>query len=355
MIDSKCFTTEWIAGKSRELKYNDKNIIEKVVRAMSLLDMLARSGCPFYFKGGTSLMLILGDTAHRLSIDIDIMCPPGTNIEDYLKGYAESGFIEYKLIERKQAGTDIPKSHSKFFYQVAYKGESSEQSFILLDVLYEDCHYMQTQRVAVESPFVETIGEVAYVTVPSTADILGDKLTAFAPETTGIPYYKKDRLATLEIMKQLYDVGRLFEKIDSLEITKSAFRKIAKVELGYRGLDSNLEQVYADIRNTAMNISTRGCLDKEKFDLLQKGIASLKSFTYKGAYYIEQAIIDASRAAYLATLIENDRDEIEKYSGNPLEVADMELSPTLPSKLMKLKKTIPEAYFYWVKVGEMMV
>ena len=61
MINKECFTTEWIAQKSIELKYNDKNLIEKVIRAFSLLEMLAASGCPFYFKGGTSLMLILGD------------------------------------------------------------------------------------------------------------------------------------------------------------------------------------------------------------------------------------------------------------------------------------------------------
>lgn len=88
MIDPKCFTTKWIEEKSKTFKYPDKNLIEKVIRALSLLDMLARSGCPFHFKGGSCLMLLLHDTAHRLSIDIDIMCPPGTNIEDYLKDYA---------------------------------------------------------------------------------------------------------------------------------------------------------------------------------------------------------------------------------------------------------------------------
>ena len=208
MIDPKCLTTGWIEEKSKTFKYPDKNLIEKVIRALSLLDMLARSGCPFHFKGGSCLMLLLHDTAHRLSIDIDIMCPPGINIEDYLKDYADNGFIDYKLVERKLAGTDIPKSHSKFFYQVAFKAESDATSFILLDVLYEDCHYMDPQTVAIESPFLETTGDKVYVQVPSISDILGDKLTAFAPETTGIPYYKNDKLATLEVIKQLYDVGR---------------------------------------------------------------------------------------------------------------------------------------------------
>lgn len=159
MINKECFTTEWIAQKSIELKYNDRNLIEKVIRAFSLLEMLAASGCPFYFKGGTSLMLILGDGSHRLSIDIDIMCPPGTNIEDYLKDYAQSGFLEYQLVERRQAGKDVPKSHSKFFYQVAFKGQSDATSFILLDVLYEDCHYHKTNIIDIVSPFIKVDGE----------------------------------------------------------------------------------------------------------------------------------------------------------------------------------------------------
>lgn len=85
-------------------------------------------------------MLLLHDTPHRLSIDIDIMCPPGTDIEQYLASYADCGFIDYKLVERKQAGTDVPKSHSKFFYQVAFKADMDRTSYILLDVLYVKTH-----------------------------------------------------------------------------------------------------------------------------------------------------------------------------------------------------------------------
>lgn len=354
MIDPKCFTTEWIEEKSKTFKYPDKNLIEKVIRALSLLDMLARSGCPFHFKGGSCLMLLLHDTAHRLSIDIDIMCPPGTNIEDYLRDYADNGFIDYKLVERKQAGTDIPKSHSKFFYQVAFKAESDATSFILLDVLYEDCHYMDTQTVAIESPFLQTIGDKVYVHVPSISDILGDKLTAFAPGTTGIPYYKNDKLATLEVIKQLYDVGRLFDKVNDLTITSSAFRKIAPVELGYRGLPSDdLTPIFEDIRNTALNISTRGFVDKDKFALLQKGINNIGSFMYLGAYHIENAMTDAAKAAYLATLIQYGINEIEHYDGDLSAVAKMSVS-TLTNKLNKIKLANPEAFYYWCKTDSIL-
>ena len=79
-------TTEWIKTISVRNKYKNLNLIEKVIRAMSLLEMLKLYGCPFCFKGGSALRLVLGEFAHRLSIDIDIICPPGTDIEQKLGG-----------------------------------------------------------------------------------------------------------------------------------------------------------------------------------------------------------------------------------------------------------------------------
>lgn len=56
------------------------------------------------------------------------------------------------------------------------------------------------------------------VTMPSVDCILGDKLTAFAPHTTGIPYNIDKEL---EIIKQMYDISCLFDefngKLEQLE------------------------------------------------------------------------------------------------------------------------------------------
>lgn len=35
-------------------------------------------------------------------------------------------------------------------------------------------------------------------------------------------------------------------------------------------------------------------------------------------------------------------------------IAEVELSPTLPSRLNKLKRTSPEAYFYWAKTSQLL-
>ena len=351
MIDKECFTQEWIADKSKELRYPDKNIIEKVIHAFSLLDMLASSGCQFCFKGGSSLMLLLNEKRHRLSIDIDVICPPGTNIEEYLQAYKDYGFVDYKPVARMQRGTNIPKTHSKFFYQVAYMDGIDRKENILLDVLNEDCHYRDILTLPIENRLIKSIGEPNVVKVPSVGDILGDKLTAYAPNTTGIPYVKNGVDASMEIIKQLYDIARLFEKSETLETTASSFADIAKVELSYRGLVEDKNIILDDVRQTSLCLATRGVEGNGQFDALQRGVQRMKSFVFDGGYFIDDAIRDAACAAYIATLLEAGNTAIEKYDGNPASISAMKIAPTLPSRLNKLKRISPEAYFYWAKTS----
>lgn len=77
MIKQECFTKEWCDQVVQKLNYKDTQLIEKVIRALSLLEMLVQSGCPFHFKGGTATMLLLGGITNRLSIDIDIVMSSG--------------------------------------------------------------------------------------------------------------------------------------------------------------------------------------------------------------------------------------------------------------------------------------
>lgn len=333
---------------SRLHKYNDLGIIEKVVRAFSLLDMLSRSGCPYIFKGGTSVCLILGERTRRLSIDVDIICPPGTNIEDYLSHVTDFGFKRVELVERKNAGINVPKSHSKIFYQISYLDRTDQETYILLDVLYEDTHYEQVNEVAVLNQFIELEDAPAKVKVPSIDDILGDKLTAFAPNTTGIPYFKKGDSKATEIMKQVYDIGRLFDAVENMTITTQSFNRISLVELGYRDLGTDRSIIFEDIRQTAILLATRGKEGLGDFSSLQDGIKRLGNFIYENKYFIEDAIVDSAKAAYAATCIELGLTEIMKYHNDSLSKNET-IGALLSTKLNKLKKTNPEAFFYWLQ------
>lgn len=94
-------------------------------------------------------------------------------------------------------------------------------------------------------------------------------------------------------------------------------------------------------------------VDKEKFDLLQKGINNIKPFMYKSQYRIEEAIVDASKAAYLATCIELEKDYLTHYN-SPLDVANFKIGKVFSTKLNKLKLNNPEAFFYWYKTEELL-
>ena len=89
MIDPQSRSLEWIEQASGLIpNIADTALVEKAIRALSLLESLVRSGCPFVFKGGTALMLHL-DTSRRLSIDVDIVC--GFRLEEPKTGAVVKG------------------------------------------------------------------------------------------------------------------------------------------------------------------------------------------------------------------------------------------------------------------------
>ena len=353
MIKQSSFSKEWINTVSEKYQYHDRNLIEKVIRAYSLLEMLVQNGCPATWKGGSSLMLILGDAASRLSVDIDIICPPGTDIMRYLNGYEQFGFTDCTMIERRQRSS-VPKSHSKLHYEMAYKNEHQQEDAIVLDVLYEDSQYSRVDSRPIVSPFFESEEPAISVRVPSVNDILGDKLTAFAPNTCGIPYFKSGRTRSLDIIKQLFDVSRLMDAATDFSIVRDVFKKIVPIELGYREQAPDVAPVYEDIRQTALCISTRGAEGIGQFDLLQDGIKRMQAFMLRRRYVIEDAIVDSAKAALLATMLEKGVDSFTPYSSNLEGLAELRLADTVPVRLSRLRRNNPEAYYYWVKVSELL-
>lgn len=298
-------------------------------------------------------MVILGGGASRLSIDIDILCPPGTDIARYLQGFERFGFTDCTMIERQQR-TNVPKSHSKLHYAMAFRNERQQEGSILLDVLYEDSQYHQVNERDILYPFFEIEGTPLKVRTPSINDILGDKLTAFAPNTCGIPYFKSRRNRSLDIIKQLFDISRLMDAATDLKVVREVFSRIAPIELAYREQPEDLAPVFDDIRQTALCISTRGLEGEGQFQLLQDGITSMQPFTNRSRNVIEDATIDAAKAALLATMIEKGVYEFTPYSQARDELGGLRLVASVPLRLSRLRRNNPEAFYYWVKTSELL-
>ncbi|MGN1233721.1 MAG: nucleotidyl transferase AbiEii/AbiGii toxin family protein [Candidatus Cryptobacteroides sp.] len=359
MIDSNSRSLEWIMESCRLNKVSDPILMEKTIRAFSLLEALAKSGCPFLFKGRSALMLQLSCT-QRVSVDIDIVCPPGTDVISYLSPYAEEyGFGEIKPSERISR-TNVPKTHAKCFYQVSYVTKAATDK-ILLDVLFEDIWYSNIERLPIISPFLKMTGDPLTVSLPSIDDLLGDKLTAFAPNTTGIPYIKKvtgrggvteERHCSMEIIKQLFDVASLFDRIDNLCTTRATFERIAPIELEYRGMESsNLNPILDDIYNTAELICTGIYKNDNSFEYqeLVRGINQIRPLIISEKYNHYSAIVNASKAAYLAVLLKKGINEVQHYD-HGMDLSRVSLSEPINPAINKIKIVRPEAFFYWLQI-----
>ncbi len=224
-----------------------------MIYALHLLERLKSNGHDFVFKGGTSLVLLL-DEGNRFSIDIDIISK--TSQED-LEGILDkiidsSHFSEWKLDEHRSYQPGVLKAHYKFPFDTIIQGSGT----ILLDVLIEDSIYPELIERPIATKWIETDKETM-VTVPSIDSITGDKLTAFAPNTIGIPYFKgKDQQPfSMEICKQLFDLSKLFEKIENMEIVAASFKAFAEQEIEYRkngnpALALTLDKVLKDMIDT---------------------------------------------------------------------------------------------------------
>jgi hypothetical protein len=177
--------------------------------------------------------------------------------------------------------------------------------------------------------------------VPVIESILGDKLTAFAPTTTGI-LYEKDRPA--EIIKQLYDIAFLFDMATDFELVRASYIRNAEEEMKYRGLNLHWKDPLRDTFETCLTITRRDEKDV-RFQHLKKGITNIVNFILE-RFYVEEAVVCAAKTAYLSRLIQIDNIPAQRY-GSPDQIASLTIEHPEYLKLNRLKKSSPEAYFYW--------
>ena len=130
MIDLGVLHIDWIKEASAKNNKADKILVEKVVRALLLLEGLSASGLQFIFKGGTALMLLQGSTK-RLSIDIDIILPVKAELDAaFEKITKDKGFSKFEM-QQRQVNSNIEKAHYKFYYAPAYKTAQAEEYVLL--------------------------------------------------------------------------------------------------------------------------------------------------------------------------------------------------------------------------------
>lgn len=363
MIKEHCFTNQWLEGfkKQKDHRRIDKIILEKMIYALHLLERLKSNGLDFVFKGGTSLVLLL-EEGNRFSIDIDIISKTDRKVlEKILQKVVDSShFTGVELDEHRSYKPGVPKAHYKFKFDSGRQGSGT----ILLDVLIEDSIYPELIEMPVNTKWIETEKQTM-VSLPTIDSITGDKLTAFAPNTIGIPYFKgKDKQPfSMEICKQLFDLSKLFENIQNMEVVAASFQVFAKHEIAYRKngnpeVELTQDMVLKDMIETCIILAKRdrGTDDeKVKFKELQKGIIAFGTgFLMAGNFRIDDAVPASAKIAYLAAKIRvNDLTPIVYYEGQ--DIKNLTIEDQDWNFLNRLKKQPDKSsFFYWFKTVEIL-
>jgi predicted nucleotidyltransferase component of viral defense system len=289
--------------------------------------------------------MLMMQEPRRFSIDIDIIIEnKKQDIESILENIiANSNFVNWE--EQKRITTSrIEKKHYKFFYKpkMIMKGELN---YILLDIVFETNPYPNTQKTKVSHFLLAEEHAPISVITPTLAAILGDKLTAFGPNTTGVPLTKP-----MEVMKQIYDIASVFDRIENLQYVKESFINVAQRELVYRQFSSdNIQIIIDDIINVSHNFCVSGRLNKETFKTMLSGVSRLNSFIYGDKFRETQAQIALAKTVYIATQIRKNQILIDRFEKS-IDMSSWIIENPKYNALNKLKKHNLEAFYFWYKI-----
>lgn len=338
MITKDSYTLEHI-NKIKGNRKVDTTILERNIYALGLLEALVTVGMPLIFKGGTCLTILL-DSPKRLSTDIDVIVLPGTDVDTYIK--KASKIFPFKSYQEQIRfdRNNIEKRHYKFVYDSpAFKREF----YILLDILFEENHYSKLVTMPIRNSLINTEEPYAMVTMPSVDCIMGDKLTAFAPHTTGIPYGIDKEL---EIIKQMYDVACLFDMVDNYKDIYKSYMNTIKTEILYRNSNCTYIDALLDTIETSACIASRGQIG-EDYPLLLAGIKKINNHIFDETFSAELAIEKACKVMYAATCILTNEKMMKNVDYGIYH--DANISKSKYKKLSKIRNYEPLGFAYVVE------
>lgn len=348
MIAPKCHTADWVHAQREHLRATDPIILEKAIFALTLLERLCTTDLEFVFKGGTALLLHL-PAPRRPSTDIDITCQvPKDELESLFDGMiAKTPFTRWDEHVRGERG--LPgRKHYKFHYP---SPTQNQEVHILLDVVTEANHLTHLEHRPINTSFLE-VAEPQMVRTPRLEALLGDKLTAFAPHTVGVPL--TDRFSQ-QVIKQLHDIAQLYDHARDLTALAEDNRNSFTAESSYTSIfNGSYEDYLDDVIDTAHRICAldlKGApTDRPAEDqLLRTGIRQLSNHLIGEKFSLPQAKLSAAKAAHLAVILRSGELPASLPQYSPESITELRTArlPEPYQVLNRLKGSLPEVFFHW--------
>lgn len=335
---------EYLAKQMKQIKFRDPIIFEKTSNAFILLAELLKYYPNLIFKGGTSLLLHIFPPI-RFSIDIDIIL--GTeNRESLVKNLEklveDSGLFEG--VKENIRKSDIPKAHYKFYYNSKF---SAKDDYILLDIIFcSSPYYRLTEKNLYEIPLFSIDKEIK-VRIPTPEGLFGDKLTAISSKTIGIALNEKREM---EFVKQVIDLGVLFDLTSELKDIADTFKNNSKTENNFRKTNYSAEEIISSILDTSLKYSQfllKGSNNASRvIQHLNDGLKKVSNHLV-GKYGQNDLKFSLSKIAYVCNLLrkQSKNEIVKKIDFKLIEGKKLVREYQI---LESLKKTNPRAYFYWI-------
>ena len=308
--------------------------------------------------------MLLLERPQRVSVDIDIICTiPKEKFETSMREWVRHPpFTKWEQDTRESDKEPPTRRHYKLFYEARFGGLRSP--YILLDVVEEECgiatEYTQTKDI--DCSFLALEGAPSKVRGPQIDTILADKLTAFAPNTTGV-HFNNPRLledSSHQVFKQLFDIAPLFDVMLDFAIVRNTYFSVVQKEAQYKAVKDVPQSVLRDTLQTAFDICTfdvrRKKFAPEYEKCISGGIAKMSSDLISGKTFSPaDAKLAASKAAYLATLLLTDQPQIASFSMDKDVIAQLK-AHQFPKQwgVLDCLKGNAEAYWYWCKIMELL-
>lgn len=361
MFPQAVYTREWANEQRKMLGNCDPGLLERCVFALTLLGHLAESGLPFLFKGGTSLLLHL-PRIQRLSVDIDIVSPAGNEeLERVVAGIGgKAPFIAVEENRRDASAVReaLPqRRHFKFWFPS--ERTPTRRSYVLLDVVQESRWPHKVVARPIQTPFLIPDREIM-VQVPTIESLLGDKLSAFAPTTTGVRLRRQGGEVgeVMQVAKQLFDVGVLFEHAHDFDQIAQVYDGVQAQESGYRENLHSREASLADTFNACLGLTgvrVRRAPPAVFPDtpLLYDGLNKLTGHLTRARLTDIDRRVLAARAGVLAAHLRAGRPfdfAAARYTRTPDQLAALSAATLHGHEhawLDSLKQANEEAYYYW--------
>lgn len=187
--------------------------------------------------------------------------------------------------------------------------------------------------------------------MPNIDCIIADKLTAFAPTSIGIPLSAEPgkRPKRVEILKQMFDIGNLFDLCDNLDDIRKTYITIAEHEISNMHLEIQNKDVLEDTLRFAFVIGHGGKLEKEHYQVLSKGIKDFNKFVSDMSFDENKAVLCAAKISYIVNLIKSDSSSNIEHYNDSIDMTNWEIKNKEFKTFNNYKFSNPEAFFYWYK------